>query len=140
MPHPHSLVKALALGSFALLVAGCASLKPSTPEEEVAQRAQAYFAAVIAKDYKTSYSLHTPSYRSRYNYETHVLRTASSGINYLKANVLRVNCQSAEACVAMVEISYKAAGGRSPVEWPVTTLLEDRWARIDGEWGRMPPP
>ena len=62
---------------------GCASLKPSTPEEAVAQRAQAYFDAVIAKDYKTSYSLHSPSYRGRYSYEAHVLRSASSGINYL---------------------------------------------------------
>jgi hypothetical protein len=116
---------------------GCASLKPSTPEEAVAQRAQAYFDAVIAKDYKTSYSLHSPSYRGMYSYEAHVLRSAGSGINYLTAKVLRVNCPSAEACVARVEISYKAGGLRIPVEWPVTTMLEDRWAHIDGEWVRI---
>lgn len=139
MRYSPSLVKALALGSLVLLAAGCASFKPATPEEAVAQRAQAYFDAVIAKDYKTSYALHTLSYRDRYSYEAHVLRTASSGVNYLTAKVLQVSCQSAEACVAKVEVSYKAGGLRIPVEWPVTTMVEDRWAYIGGEWGRVAP-
>lgn len=126
-------------GSFALFAAGCASLKPAAPEEVVAQRAQAYFDAVIAKDFKTSYAMHVPSYRSRYSYEAHVLRSASTGVNLLTAKVVRVNCPSAEACVATLEVSYKAGGLRGPVEWPVTTIIEDRWAYIDGEWGRIPP-
>lgn len=138
MRNSPSLIKILALGSLALLVAGCAGLKPATPEEAVAERAQAYFDAVIAKDFKTSYALHAPSYRDRYNYDAHVLRSTSSGINYVAAKVLRVNCPSAEACVAMVELSYKAVGLRSPLKSPVTTMLEDRWVYIDGEWGRIP--
>lgn len=137
--YSRSLSRLVAAGSFALFAAGCASVEPVAPEQAVAQRAQAYFDAVIAKDYKTTYAMQVPSYRSRYTYEAHVLRSAGTGINILTARVLRVNCPSAEACVATVEVSYKAEGLRAPVEWPVTTMLEDRWAHIDGAWRRMPP-
>lgn len=139
MLYARSLTRLFAAGSFALLAAGCASLKPAAPEEAVAQRAQAYFDAVIANDYKTTYAMHVPSYRKRYSYEAHVLRSAGTGVNLLNARVTRVNCPSAEACVATLEVTYKAGGLRGAVDWPVSTILEDRWAYIDGEWERMPP-
>jgi hypothetical protein len=130
-----------ALGLAAVLLAsGCASLAPVSPEEIVAKRAQAYFDAVVAKDYKTSYALHSPAYRERYTYEVHVMRSAGTGINYLSAKVLNVTCASAEACSATMEVTYKATGLRGAVDWPVTTVIQDRWAFVDNDWRRVPPP
>ena len=130
----HTLTRRLGAASTALgalLLAGCAALGPSTPEQIVQQRATDYWKARIAGQVDNAYALSTPSYRK--------LRTSAqfkmqfgAGVSVERAEVTKVSCE-AEKCTAQIKLDVKPAlmGVKMGT---IATYLDEVWLLEDGQW------
>lgn len=124
---------------FALaLLAGCSTV-PAKPEEAVAQRAQARYDALIAKDYKKAYAYFTPAFREANVYESWI-RSRPPRADFLSARVLKVECHSADACAVDMETSYESPRGvRAAPKGSIERVTPERWVRVDGQWWLFQP-
>ncbi len=110
--------------------------KTKTVEELVAERAQAYWNAVVAEDYRGTYDLMTPGYRQRTRYERHVVRTQPIA-RFISASVLKVECQQEDRCSAEVRLTYRDLDtGRTVIKGESSSIVPDTWVRLDGQWWR----
>ncbi|MFZ5654633.1 MAG: hypothetical protein ACOY42_09610 [Pseudomonadota bacterium] len=131
-----------ALALIALL-AGCATApapapEPKTPEEALRERVEAYYQALIAKDYKGAYEFFTPGYRSTWSATDHYQIHPIIG-TWLSAKVLSVDCVSEEVCDVMVNTRFRFNQNVQPLggqEIPMDT--RHRWLKADGEWYYLP--
>jgi len=119
---------------FALaLLGGCATV-PDKPEDAVAQRAQARYEALIAKDYKKAYAYFTPAFREANAYESWI-RSRPPRAAFLAARVLKVECPTQDACSVEMETSYESPRGvRAAPKGPVERVTPERWVQVDGQW------
>ncbi|MDT8450151.1 MAG: hypothetical protein RQ847_08230 [Wenzhouxiangellaceae bacterium] len=117
----------------AAVVAAC-SQPPRPPEEIVAERAQARWEAMIARDFKRAWQFYTPGFREKSDPADFSAELSRRPVRWDSAEVAEVSCQQAR-CSVQVEVGYTAAGapgvlagmeGRRPVE--------ETWIQIDGEW------
>lgn len=118
----------------ALAVSACASIATSSsPEEQVRQRAQARWDAQIAGDWKTAYSLTTPSYRALRNLDFY--RASVGGAASWKAvEVVRVSCnEDGQACSARIKLDYDAVV-RPGQALPSSTYFNENWVLEEGQW------
>lgn len=123
----------LACASAALLAA-CAGLQPSTPEEAVARRVQARYDALIARDFKSVYGFFTPAYRDRLAYEDWI-RSRPPLAHFRSARVLKVECVTPDACDVEVESAYDSPRGvRSAPKGTIDRVTPERWVRVGGKW------
>lgn len=141
MKRMSTLSKSVAATLFAAALAGCVTTAaaPKTPEQQVADRALAYWQAVIANDYKATYALMTPGYRMRYTYEKHILRSQPIA-TFLTAEVKSVACSTEEHCEAQVALTFtNLQGVRMRPGTVDDTVVTDKWVRLDGQWARVLP-
>ena len=131
-----NLIGYFTLLSVALLMSACAT----TPQavNNVEERAQARWDAVISGDYDSAYSYYSPGYRSstsRVDFEI-ALRLRRIGIE--SAEVEESSCE-ANACTVQTRVGYLVV---SPVpgidEWKSKRLFEERWVRTQDEWWFLP--
>lgn len=128
------VTRLIAGASAAVLLAACAGLQPSTPEEAVAKRAQARYDALIARDFKAVYAFFTPAYRQRTSYEDWI-RARPPRATFRSARVLGVRCETADACEANVQNSYDSPRGvRGAPKGEIDRVTTERWIRVDGRW------
>ena len=135
---PRIAAGAAACSAVLLALAGCASAPPAKPEVAVAERAQARYDALIAKNYKAAYEFLSPAYRARFNFENH-LRARPIITTYTAAKVLSVECESDAACKTQIEVTSKGLrvpAGRGMPNWPITSVETEQWVRVDGQWWR----
>ena len=114
------------------LLGGCASLDNATPEQAVQQRATERWQALIAGDFKKAYEYLAPSYRAVSSFERYN-EGLNGGAPWVKADVARVVCESAEKCTAGIRIESKAA----PVmhfHGNIVTGVDETWLLEDGKW------
>jgi len=116
---------------FALAFAGCASTPlPTTPEEIVAERAQARWDALVAGDWETAYSFATPAYRNAI--DVNAFRSRSGGqASWLGSEIRHVECE-AEVCNVLVRLAFRPIMPRDLPE--LHTDYDERWVLIDGTW------
>lgn len=122
-------------------LAGCATApgidKPA--EKKVAENAQAYWNAVVADDYKTTYGMMTPGYRERMTYEQHIVRNQPFA-KFLSAKILQVACSQPDSCAVDVSVNYKDMNlGRRVIKGEQSSTFQDRWILDGGRWWRYPP-
>ncbi|WP_312843855.1 hypothetical protein [Diaphorobacter nitroreducens] len=122
-----------AIASMAsLMLVGCATMG-GTPEQAVSQRANAYWKARMASDYKAAYELTTASYRKLRTQEQ-FRRQFGSTAAVNDAQVYQTTCEPAK-CVVRMKLTTTPAlpmlnVGTIPLYVDETWLLEDdQWLR-----------
>lgn len=126
----------LAWTAVALALGGCATIAPLKPEDAVRERAQARYAALIAKDYKRAYGFLSPTYREHTSLENH-MRVRPVITTYVEAKVIGVECTTDSACTARLEVTskgVKAPGIKGVPNWPITSVTTESWVRAEGDW------
>jgi hypothetical protein len=110
----------LAVVVLAVVTAACATLGPSSSNEEkvkvVSERAQARWNAIIGKDFAAAYEYLSP--KSRATVTPAGFKAIASRLNYRVAELKGVTCE-AETCLVKFQITYDAQmmkGVRSPLE------------------------
>lgn len=122
------------MATGALALAGCASLGPSTPEQAVKDRSEAYWKARIAGQSDKSYALTPPSYRKAFTQEQFA-RQFGNGASVTSAEVTNVACE-AEKCVAKVKLAAKPLIIGVKLN-SIDTYLDETWVLEDGQWWRF---
>ena len=117
----------LAVVVLAVLAAACATLGPSSPNEEkvkvVSERAQARWKAIIGKDFAAAYEYLSP--KSRATVTQAGFTAIASRLAYKAAELKDVTCE-AETCKVTFLITYDAKLMKN-----VHSPLEESWV-IDG--------
>lgn len=125
------ILKTAALLVATLLMSACSILDTRTPEDIVAERAQARLDTLRARDYGGSYEYTTPGYRSTESVGQYGTRYVGASM-WTGARVVRVECEDVEPpkyCKSVVRIDFKAPQfGHSH-----THKFED-WVKISGDW------
>ena len=105
---------------LAVLTAACATLSPTSPEEEkvrvVTERSAARWKAIINKDYAAAYDFMSTATKATVTPAG--FKTIASRINYKDAKVNEVSCE-AESCKVKLMITYDSKlmnGVHSPLE------------------------
>lgn len=120
-----------ALAAVALLV-GCASIDSGTPEEIVKTRATARWKAMVARDFKGAYEYLAPSYRAVSSFERYNTQL-NGGAAWVKTDVARVQCESAEKCTAFIRIESKPLGIMN-FKGNIVTGVSETWLLEGGKW------
>ena len=126
-----------------VLLAACASApepvpEPKTPQEALRERVEAYYQALIAKDYKGAYAFFTPGYRTTWSVTDHYQIHPIIG-TWLSAEVLSVDCVNEQVCDVVVRTSFRFKEEVEPLggqEIPMD--LKHRWLKTDGDWYYLP--
>lgn len=128
-------VRAFTMAACALWLAGCAALPDKAAEETVRERAQARWDAVIAGKWEQAYGYATPAYREA-NELYHFRRRLDRGlIKYKQATVGDVTCKETDVCV--VKMNMTIFPSQEIPTGNITTTIEERWMRVNGEWWRF---
>ena len=122
----------------ALALAGCASLTPKSPEEQVRERAEAHWKALVAGDFAGAYNYLVPSYRAIVKAPDYERRFGSAG-RWTNAIVHSVDCE-AEACKVRLRITSQVLIPRFAAHIKeVNTYVDETWVREDGQWWKFQP-
>ena len=119
------------LGAVALLVA-CSDPRP--PEEIVAERAQARWDALVARDFKTALEYYSPGFREQVDVKMYAADMVRKPIKWTSATVRKVECAPPK-CETTTEIEYTATGAPGNLAGLKSrTFLKGTWLEIDGKW------
>ena len=132
MPSRRALLSTAALVSGALL-AGCASLGPKTPEQEVQALAEARWDALIKRDFVKAYGYTQPSFRAVVKPEEYVRRFGSAG-RWKGAQIHEATCEAAR-CSVRVRLTTEIMIPRFRRSVPEVVGYHDEvWVREEGHW------
>ncbi len=119
-----------------LLMSACATTPPAV--DNVEERAQARWDAVLSRDYDAAYSYYSPGYRSSTSRVDFEIALRLRRISIESAEVEESSCE-ANACTVQARVEYLVV---SPVpgidEWKSKRLVEERWIRTKDEWWYLP--
>jgi hypothetical protein len=126
------LVVSLLLGVF---VAGCV-LRTLSPEELVAERAEARWQAMLAADYEKAYGFLAPGYRSRVSLDNYRARFAGR-TKWLEASLQRVTCEE-DVCEARFTTKYRFLGSMQMPPMDAGGTATEKWVLTQGKWWHVP--
>lgn len=133
--HATMMVKAplqwLSMLMLALVVSGCASLKLSTAENRLAERAEQRWHALIAGDFDQAYEYETPGYRSVYSMKAFQNRFGRH-IRWQDVTIQSVSV-SDDMAEVQVMIAFKTLTPEGRVIEGFQPVRE-RWQLVRGEW------
>lgn len=124
-----SILGATLAASF---LAGCASLAPAPPEEQVRARATERWQALVAYQMDKAYAFTTPAYRAVASFERDRARYGSAA-QWVGAEVVRVSCEP-EKCIARVRIDAKPTIPGIGRKTTLSTHADEIWLLVDGQW------
>jgi hypothetical protein len=121
------------------LVAGCASVAPApTVDEIIAERAQARWDALLARDYATAYSYYSPGFRSKASVTDLEIKVRMQRIRWTGAKYLDHTC-TGDVCTVRVNVNYAVQAPVPGVSiWESVQKVEEQWIRTGGEWWYVP--
>ncbi|MBS3747422.1 MAG: lipoprotein [Wenzhouxiangellaceae bacterium] len=124
-----------AIGAVALLAA-CSDPDPRSPEEIVAERAQARWDALVAQDFETAREYYTPGYRQQTSAADFADEMQRRPVKWTDVEVRSAECSEEEpSCRLRSVVSYQV-----PASIPGAGTLESKsavteiWLQINGEW------
>lgn len=133
--HAAMMVKAplqwLSMLMLALVVSGCASMKLSTAENRLAERAEQRWQALIAGDFDQAYEYETPGYRSVYSMKAFQNRFGRH-IRWQDVTIQSVSV-SDDVAEVQVMIAFKTLTPEGRVIEGLQPVRE-RWQLVGGEW------
>jgi len=123
--------------SFAGLT-GCATVA-LTADKIVAERAQARWDAVLAKDYATAYSYYSPGFRAKVSQTDLEIKLRLQRVRWTTAEVKAQTC-AGDVCTVQVNITYQVGAPVPGVStWNGFDLIEEQWVKTGGDWWYVPP-
>ena len=132
LPKARSRARAALLLTLAAVLAGCAAMAPSTPEEAVRERAQARWRALLAGKPEQAYQFLSPASRAVMSFERY--RASLGGMAAWKsAEVFKVVCAQADRCTASIKVTYEPALRRNTLG-TIETSVEEIWLLDAGQW------
>lgn len=128
------ILRWLGVSVLSAALAACASTAAlSTPEAQVKQRAQVRWDAQIAGDWKTAYSLVTPSYRALRDL-AYFRASVGGAVSWHAVEVVGVDCdETGFACQARIKMDYQVAA-RPGLAAPRSTYFNESWVLEEGQW------
>ncbi len=117
----------------AVLASGCAGLGSSEPPELVVRKlATQRWQALLARDFDKAYSFAVPGYRKIKSLEHYKSNRQGAPVNWLSAEVLRVECEK-ERCKVVVQLESK------PIlpfvfRGNLTSGIDEVWVYEDRRW------
>ncbi|MBT2970265.1 MAG: hypothetical protein B6D72_02650 [gamma proteobacterium symbiont of Ctena orbiculata] len=131
-------LKISVLGSLMCIAVlpACVGLKPSV-EEQVSARIEAYWQAMIQKDYEKAHSFLSPGFRLKV--DKFVYRNRFAGKTSFKAAAVDgLSCQK-ERCQAAMILEYTVHGVPPyGFEFNRTEERKELWVNVEGEWWLLP--
>lgn len=132
--HP-STIWAVTLATLTL--SACATLGSTSPQEQVTQRANQRWQALIDADFTRAYNFNTPGYRAAVNSQTH-RASVGSAVAWVGAEAVKIDCPDINKCTATVRIDFKPLmGGRYGEK--INTHIDETWLFEDGQWWYFQP-
>lgn len=135
---PHQVLRATIFATLlaSLTLSGCATVGGGTPQEQVSQRADERWKALVAGDFSRAYSYNTPGYRAVVTPESYRGRIGGA-IKWVGAETVKVNCPEATTCIATVRLDYQPLLGG--IKGTFDTHIEETWLHEDGRWWIFQP-
>jgi hypothetical protein len=132
-------VAAIAGAMVFALLAGCATVAPApTADDIVAERAQARWDALLARDYATAYSYYSPGFRSRVSVVDLEIKIRLQRVRWTGAKYRDHTC-TGDTCTVRVDVNYEVSAPVPGVSvWKSVQLIEEQWLRTGGEWWYVP--
>lgn len=112
------------------VLAGCSTLSPKTPEEAVAERAQARWDAILKKDGEQMHSYMRPQYRTLHTVDE--TRKSYGDTLATSAKIYRTTCEEAR-CTVRVVLNVVNPALRTSVK-TLDVVHEELWVREQGQW------
>jgi hypothetical protein len=137
----HIRISRLLMAGLALsALAGCASTPPAatSPEAQVAERAQQRWEHLIAGNHAAAYALLSPGYRATLTFDDYRLAMLSSAVRWKGVRVSEVECSGADRCEASVHVDFGARGLPGVKELDATHRMSEVWLRLQGAWYHVP--
>lgn len=138
MNSPGVAARAVPAILLAALLAGCAAVEPRPPEDVVAERAEARWAALLDGDIEEAHRYYAPGYREGVSVDSIRARMKGSRLNWREVELQEIEC-SESLCRPVFMIRYDY---RSPLPRVGTVnsaaRLEERWIREGGNWYYVP--
>lgn len=120
------------------LLSACATVAP-TQDEIIAERAQARWDALEAKDFAKAYSYYSPAYRSKSTAVDLEIKVRMQRVKWLGAKYVNHTC-SGDVCTVEVDLRYQVAKPVPGVSsWGSVNRIEEQWIKVDGQWWFVPP-
>jgi len=121
---------------FAVLT-GCATVAPPAGDM-IAERAQARWDALLAKDYATAYTYYSPGFRSKASVADLEIKLRLQRVKWTSAKYRDHTCAE-EVCTVRVDIGYRVGAPVPGVDvWNGIDLVEEQWVKTGGEWWYVP--
>ena len=132
-PIPQALPWRAALAAAVVFgVAGCA-LQGKAPEQNVQERAQARWDALVKRDFDRAWTYTDPAFRARVPQADYKARFGAGGA-WKEAKVTNVTCEP-ERCLARVRVTTQNLVPNFAQAIPLlASEFEEAWVRQDGNW------
>lgn len=135
------LVRGLVTVFILSLLAACQTEAPPaetamSAEDQVAERAMAWWQAMIEEDYASAWQYATPGFRQATTAEQFAETRRTGQIKYLEVELTGVTCEE-RLCEASVDIIYRPAGAPGPLaQAKMKSTNHEKWLLVDGQWWR----
>jgi len=124
-------------GLLVLVLAAC-SMAQVQPGQEVPERAQARWDALLEGDYAKAYSYATPGYRSSTSATDFEIEFRTRRLQYLSAEYRDHECEKS-TCTVRMKVGYRIVRPAAGVpEWKSSSVIEEQWIESAGEWWSLP--
>ena len=126
-----------AIALVSLTLSACATLGSTSPQDQVIQRANQRWQALIDADFTRAYNFNSPGYRAVVNPQTH-RASVGSAVAWVGAEAIKVECPDVNKCLATVRIDFKPLmSGRYNEK--MSTHIDETWLFEDGQWWYFQP-
>ena len=129
-------LKALAIGVCLLLLAGCATSTPKTPNVE--ERATARWEILLKGDLGGAYEYLSPGFRSSVSSLQYQRSILLKRVRWTSAKVKSSECEET-TCSVSILLGFKVAGALPGVKsFDGTQDIAETWILTDGMWYLVP--
>lgn len=132
--HPAGLLSAL----LAMLLLSACAAAPKDDSQQVIERAQQRWDAIIANDLEQAYEYYSPGYRSSTPMIDFAVEQRVRRVVYTSAEYVGHQCE-ASRCSVTFKVGYRVY---APVpglkKYDGAQGIEDTWVKTSGEWWYLP--
>lgn len=128
------LKKSMALLPLIAFGAGLIACTPKPPEQVVKERAEQRYKHLMNGEMEKAYSYLTPSRRNTLSLENY-LRNNTPRIDIKRAEVLKVECGTAESCQVEIKLDYTYKNNfKGTVPGMIDQVKPEKWILENGNW------
>ena len=118
---------------LSFLLSACS--EPRTPEDIVAERAQARWDAMVARNFETAWEYYTPGFKEKTEASSFRTRMDQRPIRWDAVRVTQVECAEENKCQVSALITYSAVGAPGVLaDMQVERNNVETWIQIAGQW------